>query len=94
MLCSCVRGEKRGNWRHPAKIFNAYMLTPLEDSNVNKLLRNGLLDVIIVTPQIRKQTLRGNFFKFSGEIIKRRFAGCTGTERASSNHLSSNNQMC
>lgn len=94
MLCSRVRGEKRGNWRHPANIFNAYTLTPLEDSNMNKMLRNGLLDVIIVTPQTGKQTVRGNFFKFGGDIIKWSFAGCTGTERVSSNHLSSNNQMC
>jgi len=94
VLPSCVRGEKRGNWRHPVKIFNAYTLTPLEDSNMNKLLRNGLLDVVIVTPQIGKQMLRGNLFKCSGEIIKWNFVGCTGTERVSSNHLFSNNQMC
>lgn len=42
-------------------MFNACTLTPLEDSNVNNLLRNGLLDVIIVTPQIEKQMLRGKF---------------------------------
>lgn len=94
MLCSCVRGEKKGNWRHPANILSAYMLTPLEDSNVSELLRNGLLDVITVTPQTGKLTQRGNIFKLSGDIIKWSCVGCAGTERVSSNHLSSNNQMC
>lgn len=61
---------------------------------MDKLLRNGLLNIIIVTSHIGKQMLRGNFFKFSEDIIKRSFAGCTSTERVSSNHLSSNNQMC
>lgn len=93
MLCSCARGEKRGNRRHPANVFNAYTLTSLEHSNVNKLLRNGLLDVVIVTPQIGKQTFRGNFFKFSGDIVKWSFTGYAGTETVISKHLSSNNQM-
>lgn len=70
------------------------MLTPLEDSNVSELLRNGLLDVITVTPQTGKLTQRGNIFKLSGDIIKWSCVGCAGTERVSSNHLSSNNQMC
>jgi len=93
-LCICVSEEKRGNWRHPANILNACMLTPLEESSVNELLRSGLQDIIVVTPQAEKLTLRGNFFKLGGDIIKWSFAGCTGTERVSSNHLSSNNQMC
>lgn len=85
-LCNCVRG-RRGNWRHTANIFKAFMLTLLEETAM-------WISCMSLHDTKNKKTLRGNFSKLSGDMIKLSFSGCTGTERVSSNQPSSNNQMC